>query len=443
MNRPEGFQGNLRALVLSAAAAGLVFGMTGFASAQTCADAADCYAKKNTKRGDVMRASTKLKECLSNNQKVPPYDRSAVPNAYLNVVGEQDAREKPEIKQAGSDNAKLAAVHRKSLTAYTEALADAQEKIKHYQCDAPVAATKATPTTTTTTTATTPAPTAPTAAPAAGAPKGILITGAAYGSNCPANKQSATVMNHISQACNGRDTCAYRVDHGAIGDSAPGCAKGYEVQWSCAGQANKRSEAAEASGKTLTLACAAAPVAQQPQPQPTQQAQPKPAAPAAAPAAAAGSCNIDMSKATKGWDCRQVAGGWEAKKDWQTLVHPCPTKEAMDAVIKKGDVNTCSALVVQTGDLINAQVAGYKNPIVSNAKAANEAAAKNAAFASRTGANKAFWVDFDNKNKECSGTGYNMGRLKQWCEDGLKPATARLVGAIGKCPSATAVCTIP
>ena len=142
MDSQRVFHKSLGKLMHAVVAAGLVVGMTGFASAQSCTDTKDCFSKKGFKRTEVMNLSTKLRECLRNNQKVPAYDRSAVPNDYLNQIKEQDAWEKlqqteaqkAEKKKPGSSMAILKEAYSKSLAVYTAAAADAQQKMQYYQC---------------------------------------------------------------------------------------------------------------------------------------------------------------------------------------------------------------------------------------------------------------------------------------------------------------------
>jgi hypothetical protein len=270
------------ALVHSLVAAGLVFGMTGVASAQSCSDAKDCYNKKGLKRSEVMNLSTKLRECLRNNQKVQAYDRSAIPNYYLEVIKEQDNKEKQEMKQVGSDAQKAKAVHSNGLAVYTQAAADAQDKLRNYKCagapapaaqpapaaapapapapaakpapaPAPAPAAKPTPAPAP---ATAPAPAAkPAAAPAPAAQKLIKVVKAEYGVNCKA--KNPNVIAHIASACNGKPTCNYQINHTLIGDTAPGCAKNYNVAWECGtpGQGRANGVQPEASGKTVALTC--------------------------------------------------------------------------------------------------------------------------------------------------------------------------------------------
>ncbi|MBI5110017.1 MAG: hypothetical protein HZA62_14875 [Rhodocyclales bacterium] len=224
-----------------------------------------------------MNLSTKLRECLRNNQKVQAYDRSAVPNSYLEVIKEQDNKEKQQLKQAGSNMEKLKNVHIDGLAVYTQAAADAQDKLRFYQCGgaaakpapAPAPAAKPAPAPTP---AAKPAPApAPVAKPApapaakpAPAPtpaakpavqKLIKVVKAEYGVNCKA--KNPNVLAHIASACNGKPACNYQVNHTQIGDPAPGCAKNYNVAWECGtpGQGRAAGAQPEASGKTVSLTC--------------------------------------------------------------------------------------------------------------------------------------------------------------------------------------------
>ena len=88
MDSQRVFHKSLGKLMHAVVAAGLVVGMTGFASAQSCTDTKDCFTKKGLQRTEVMNLSTKLRECLRNNQKVPAYDRNFRPN-YTNMENEE------------------------------------------------------------------------------------------------------------------------------------------------------------------------------------------------------------------------------------------------------------------------------------------------------------------------------------------------------------------
>jgi hypothetical protein len=96
-----------------------------------------------------------------------------------------------------------------------------------------------------------------TCATAAPVTAGIKVTAAEYGTNCRAPAFYADVTQHIAAACNGKDMCAYKVDHNVIGDSAVGCAKEYKVSYECVGKGvvGTAMVASEASGRAIGLAC--------------------------------------------------------------------------------------------------------------------------------------------------------------------------------------------
>ncbi len=96
------------------------------------------------------------------------------------------------------------------------------------------------------------------------APTGIRVLMAAYGRNCRAPKPDVTAQ--LSAACNGKSACSYTVDHNVIGDTAPGCAKDYIVEYACVaptGKSNMQRTGVppEASGKTVQLNCGGSPSA--------------------------------------------------------------------------------------------------------------------------------------------------------------------------------------
>ena len=80
----------------------------------------------------------------------------------------------------------------------------------------------------------------------------ITIVQALYGANCRLNTD---VTAHIASACNGRTSCAYPVNHTVIGDTAPGCAKTYTVDYQCGARNLSAAAPAEASGRQVQLAC--------------------------------------------------------------------------------------------------------------------------------------------------------------------------------------------
>jgi len=83
----------------------------------------------------------------------------------------------------------------------------------------------------------------------------LAILVASYGDNCGAPVGNAT--NALSAACDGRASCAYSVDYHVLGDPVPGCAKRFEVTYTC-GTSGARSAvlAPEAGfGSLLWLTC--------------------------------------------------------------------------------------------------------------------------------------------------------------------------------------------
>jgi len=87
---------------------------------------------------------------------------------------------------------------------------------------------------------------------------GVRIVRADYGLNCRTPRSDVSI--HAALACNGKASCSYKVDHTQIGDTAPNCAKEYQVAYECvaSGQAVSRGKGAlgpEASGKTVELPC--------------------------------------------------------------------------------------------------------------------------------------------------------------------------------------------
>lgn len=98
-------------------------------------------------------------------------------------------------------------------------------------------------------------------APGASTGTGIKVLMAAYGRNCRAPKPDVTAQ--LAAACNGKSDCTYTVDHNLIGDTAPGCAKDYVVDYVCVGgnpMVQKTGIAPDASGKSVHLICAAPPM---------------------------------------------------------------------------------------------------------------------------------------------------------------------------------------
>ena len=86
---------------------------------------------------------------------------------------------------------------------------------------------------------------------------------ATYGANCPkADRQKmAAVAPNIAKACNGKQTCDYKVDVAVLGDPAPGCAKEATVTFACPPLRGPLTVgvAKEAHGKIVKLVCPPAP----------------------------------------------------------------------------------------------------------------------------------------------------------------------------------------
>ena len=247
-----------RTMLHSVAAAGLVFGMSGFVSAQSCKDMGDCFKQKGTKRTEVMNLSTKLRECVKTNPNANATTRSAMPNSYLQIIGDRDKQETAALNGLKSDaagNKRREDIYRESLSTFAQAAADAQNNIKEW-CK--VAAAKPATTTTTApaskpaTTTTAPASKPATTTAAAGT---VTVVKALYGVNCKAKNPDITAK--VAAACKGA-TCSYKIDaFGATGDPAPGCAKDFTVEYRCStgGSTRKASLPAEAHGKSVSLSC--------------------------------------------------------------------------------------------------------------------------------------------------------------------------------------------
>src|SRR5262245_43674606 len=70
----------------------------------------------------------------------------------------------------------------------------------------------------------------------------IQVVAGSYGANCKTPHGNKT--DHLRQACDGRQSCSYRVDHTVIGDPAYGCAKDYVAEWRCGADAAVRKASA-------------------------------------------------------------------------------------------------------------------------------------------------------------------------------------------------------
>ncbi len=105
-----------------------------------------------------------------------------------------------------------------------------------------------------------------TPAPAAAAEAVIRVGGVWYGRNCrpkeiPSGADKFALSTKgapgVAKACNGKQTCDYKVDASVLGDWAPKCQKEFKVEYSC-GPGTVGLEVSvpgEANGKTLRLAC--------------------------------------------------------------------------------------------------------------------------------------------------------------------------------------------
>ncbi len=93
-----------------------------------------------------------------------------------------------------------------------------------------------------------------TASDAAGTTSSIHVEDAGYDS---ANRTS-NVTAQLRSACDNRDTCAYTVDVGTLGDIDHGMAKAFSVSYRCGASPDIKtvSISAEASGQSVALQCA-------------------------------------------------------------------------------------------------------------------------------------------------------------------------------------------
>jgi hypothetical protein len=87
---------------------------------------------------------------------------------------------------------------------------------------------------------------------------GINVETATYGGNCGAPRGNVTAF--VSRACNGRDSCAFPVDVSALGDSAPGCGKSFDLEYSCRPSTvvlrkSIDGSTKDATGSTMSWAC--------------------------------------------------------------------------------------------------------------------------------------------------------------------------------------------
>lgn len=83
----------------------------------------------------------------------------------------------------------------------------------------------------------------------------MTINSASYGKNCP-NAKNADVTSKVKGSCDGKEKCAYTVSAGVLGDTASGCAKAFEVEYTCPAKGTRKLNlAAEANNKIADLDC--------------------------------------------------------------------------------------------------------------------------------------------------------------------------------------------
>jgi hypothetical protein len=89
-------------------------------------------------------------------------------------------------------------------------------------------------------------------------PPSIQIVAGTYGGNCKAPHGNKT--EHLRQACDGKQSCSYRVDYTVIGDPVSLCAKDYVAEWRCGvdpavRRANASAPPEAGNGAVLELRC--------------------------------------------------------------------------------------------------------------------------------------------------------------------------------------------
>ncbi|MBW2731084.1 MAG: hypothetical protein JRH20_01755 [Deltaproteobacteria bacterium] len=86
----------------------------------------------------------------------------------------------------------------------------------------------------------------------------IQVVAGTYGKNCGTHRGNKTA--HLRQACQGRRSCVYTIDHRVIGDPRRGCGKNYIAEWRCGSKRQvRRAVVAPEAGfrKQVTLSCGA------------------------------------------------------------------------------------------------------------------------------------------------------------------------------------------
>jgi len=84
----------------------------------------------------------------------------------------------------------------------------------------------------------------------------VQVVSATYGGNCGAAQDNA--LPKLRSACDGTLRCSYTIDYQVLGDPVPGCAKSFDVQWTCVAGGTPKQLAVppEAGFKTpITLSC--------------------------------------------------------------------------------------------------------------------------------------------------------------------------------------------
>ena len=89
----------------------------------------------------------------------------------------------------------------------------------------------------------------------AAALNGMTINSAMYGNNC-ANAKNQDVTSKVAGSCNGKEKCPYFVSAGVLGDTASGCAKAFEAEYTCPTKGTRKiTLTAEANNKTAEFDC--------------------------------------------------------------------------------------------------------------------------------------------------------------------------------------------
>ncbi len=94
----------------------------------------------------------------------------------------------------------------------------------------------------------------------------IEVFDATYGESCKNVSPPAPALNifkrgnatdTVKQLCAGKDTCSFQVNVNRIGDPVPGCAKDFQITYSCRSNSTPTSQTvkAEAHGQTVVIDC--------------------------------------------------------------------------------------------------------------------------------------------------------------------------------------------